>query len=212
MTAIKNIIFDFGGVILNINYYLAVAAFKELGLEDFDQWYSQKNQSNLFDEFEIGQISPQAFREEIKKHFTKPITDEQINKAWNALLLDLPAERIQLIQAIGKKYRCFLLSNTNEIHIESFSAEIERVYGMNTFNNLFEKIYYSSRINMRKPDKEIFEYVLKENGLAPEETIFIDDSIQHIDGAIKTGIRTLFLSTDKTILDLFDKELNLIIP
>lgn len=210
MATIKNIIFDLGGVILNIDYQLPVKAFKELGLENFEQWYSQKSQNDLFDRLETGRISPGEFRNEVKKYLSTHATDQQIDAAWNAILLDLPIERIKLLQAIRKNYRSFLLSNTNEIHITAFSVIIEKAHGMSTFNNLFEKIYYSSRINMRKPHKEAFELVLKENGLLPEETVFIDDSIQHIEGARKAGIYAIYLDKDKTILDLFDSHQRLI--
>ncbi len=211
MNQIKNIIFDLGGVILNIDYFIVVDAFKQLGISNFDEWYSQKSQNDLFDRLETGKVSPQVFRDEIKKRIGKNVSDAEIDTAWNAILLDLPAERVKLIQNLKGKYRCFLLSNTNDIHIESFSASIEKVYGsIDIFNNLFEKIYYSSKIGLRKPHVEVFEFVLKENELLPQETLFIDDSVQHIEGAKKAGINTVFLSPGKTILELFDKDYALI--
>ena len=211
MKSIKNIIFDLGGVILNIDYLIVVKSFRELGIDDFDQWYSQKNQGDIFDKLETGKITPEEFHVEVMKHSTKQLNAAEINTAWNSMLLDLPAERIKLLQEVQKQYRCFLLSNTNEIHIEAYSASIAKKFGsIDIFNQLFEKVYYSSRVGMRKPNREIFEFVLNENNLIPAETLFIDDSPQHIEGAKLTGIHTIYLTKGKSILDLFDTDHSLI--
>lgn len=201
-TPVKNIIFDFGGVILNIDYTLTEKAFAELGLTDFDKIYSQATQKDLFDRLETGRISPAAFREEIRKYIGKA-TDEQIDKAWNAMLLDLPEERITLLDKLKNTHRIFLLSNTNEIHYKAFTAYMQEKFKRDIFSEVFEKAYVSHKINMRKPDAEIFEFVVRENGLNKTETLFIDDSIQHIEGAKKVGLNALFLEKGKTILDLF---------
>ncbi|MBI4930958.1 MAG: HAD family phosphatase [Bacteroidetes bacterium] len=202
-TTIKNIIFDFGGVILNIDYKLTEDAFAKLGVKDFDRIYSQTTQKELFDVFEKGLITPADFRKEIRKFIYNDVSDSQIDKAWNSMLLDLPAERVQLLDKLKTKYRTFLLSNTNQIHCDTFSGYMQKQLGRDIFSGAFEKTYFSHKINMRKPDVEIFEFVLKENNLRKEETLFIDDSIQHIEGAKKMGLNTVFLEKGKTILDLF---------
>ncbi len=202
-TTFKNIIFDFGGVILNIDYRLTEQAFAKLGLRDFEKIHSQKAQEEIFNAFETGMLSPGQFREEIRKYIGSA-TDNQIDAAWNSMLLDLPAERIVLLDKLKKSNRIFLLSNTNQIHFRSFSAYMENKFKRNIFSDVFEKAYVSHEVHMRKPGAEIFELVVRENKLIKEETLFIDDSIQNIEGAKKIGLNTVFLEQGKTILDVFD--------
>ena len=200
---IKNIIFDYGAVILNIDYQLAEKAFAKLGLTDFDRLYSHATQKELFDEFEKGLITPADFRNGVRKFIKRDVSDLQIDAAWNAMLLDLPEERIQLLDELKTKYRLFLLSNTNEIHYNSFTSYMRDKFKREIFSDVFEKAYVSFKVKMRKPDPEIFLHVLQEQNLRKEETLFIDDSLQHIETANKLGINTIFLEKGKTILDLF---------
>lgn len=189
---IKNIIFDLGGVILNIDYLLTVDAFKKLGIEDFDAIYSQKKQQHFFDEFETGRISAETFRNELRRYIPFPVGEGVIDQAWNAMLLDLPVEKVMLLSDLQKAdYRLFLLSNTNEIHIEAYSKIVYATFGFSNFSHLFEKEYYSYELGMRKPDGDIFDFIIKENKLIPSETLFIDDSIQHVEGAIEAGIQAV---------------------
>lgn len=198
-SSIKNIIFDLGGVIINIDYAKgtnALAAYAKPGTQvDF----SQKAQSELFDLYERGDISSAEFRDGLRQEYQIEATDAQIDEAWNSLLLDIPAERIELLRALGKKYRLFLLSNTNAIHMTGFNKIVEDSFGIPSLDELFEKPYYSHLVRMRKPGTEVFERILAENNLKKEETLFIDDSIQHIEGAKKVGIQTLHLTPDLTI-------------
>jgi FMN phosphatase YigB (HAD superfamily) len=199
----KNIIFDLGGVILNIDYRLTSQAFKNLGLHDFDEKYSQAKQNHLFDRLETGAVTPKQFRQELKTYFNQQVSDADLDNAWNVMLLDLPAQRIDLLKELSTKYRLFLLSNTNIIHYHAYSAYLKQTFGKLIFDEIFEKQYLSFEIGMRKPDKEIFELVLNENNLLPSETLFIDDSIQHVEGATKTGIYTYHLQSAETILNVF---------
>jgi glucose-1-phosphatase len=200
----KNIIFDFGGVILNIDYDLTPKAFTQLGINNFNELYSKATQTDLFDKLEKGLISPAAFRNEVKARIGKAVSDEQIDGAWNAMLLDLPAKRVDLLTRLGKQYNIFLLSNTNEIHYRAFFAAIQTKFNRNIFADCFRKAYFSHQVNMRKPDAEIFNLVLSENNLNPSETLFIDDSPQHIEGAKRCGLNTYWLDVKKeAITDLF---------
>ena len=199
----QNIIFDLGGVILNIDYNLTVDAFKKLGLSDFSKLYSQENQSNLFDSYEIGKISSEKFIEELQHAVGKNISKQSIMEAWNSMLLDLPKERIELLTSLKTKYKTYLLSNTNEIHKIAYCNYLKNTYQFNDFQAFFQKQYLSFEIGMRKPNKEIFEFVINENKLKKEETLFIDDSIQHVLGARETGIDAFHLTGGLTIIDLF---------
>lgn len=201
----KNIIFDLGGVLLNIDYLLAVKAFSNLGLSGFDTLFSTAHQQQLFDLYEKGQITSDNFRNELKTFSKNNIDDITIDQAWNSMLLDLPQKRLDLLMHYKQTHRTFLLSNTNEIHINSFNAYLKKDFNIPDLSGHFEKVYLSYQLGLRKPDAEIFELVLSENKLYPKETLFIDDSIQHIEGAKKLGIQTYWLDLKKeSILDLFE--------
>jgi HAD superfamily hydrolase (TIGR01509 family) len=200
---IKNIIFDLGGVLLNLDYGLTNQALKEIGLSEIDRIYTQKLQPELFDDYETGRISSEKFRAELSKLIGRKIDNDQLDKAWNAMLLDFPEERIRLLEKLKKRYRLFLLSNTNDIHITAYSSYLKRIFGFPDLSHIFEKEYYSYRVGKRKPDKEIFELVLSENDLNPSETFFIDDSIQHVQGAQRVGIHAYHLQKPETILEVF---------
>lgn len=193
MGVVKNIIFDLGGVLLDIDYSLTIEAFKSLGIEDFEQLYSQANQTSLFDDFETGKISPSEFCEGIIALSRLDLSEKEIEDAWNAMLLSMPNERVKFLNEIGKNYRTFLLSNTNEIHIDAFLKIIKNENGLSGLDQLFEQVYYSSTLGMRKPHPETFSNVCELNNLIPEETLFIDDSIQHVEGAQIAGLRAIHL-------------------
>ncbi len=197
------IIFDLGGVVLNLDYQATIDAFKNLGKENFDKLYTQANQDKIFDQYETGSISSDEFRDYFRRILEKPLTNEEIDNAWNKLLLDLPKERIDLLNTLKEKYRIFLFSNTNEIHLDSFQKTIKDTFGdPNLLEKVFHKTYYSHLVGIRKPNIEAFQHVIDEQGLTAERTLFIDDSIQHIEGANKLGVQTIHL-TDKEITDLF---------
>ncbi|CAG5087011.1 HAD family hydrolase [Parvicella tangerina] len=198
----ENIIFDLGGVLLNIDYELTAKAFKKLGLSSFDDLYSQKRQTGLFDQFEKGKITKKTFLSELTEVIPEA-SEEDVIAAWNAMLLDLPQHRIELLMELGKAFRIFLLSNTNEIHEAAFLKIIDQNYPENVLYNSFERVYLSHRIGFRKPDRECFQLVLDENGLAAEKTIFIDDSIQHIEGAQSAGITAVHLERHVDVSQLF---------
>ncbi|RPH31170.1 MAG: HAD family phosphatase [Bacteroidales bacterium] len=191
---IKNIIFDLGGVILNIDYHLTIDAFKKLGFENFDEIFTQAKQMGIFDQLDKGLVTPDKFRDGVRELSGKPFTNQQIDEAWNAMLLNFPVHRLELIEKIHTQYRTFLLSNTNQIHYEVYNNDLYNVYGVRDLSHFFEKVYYSHQIHMRKPDREAFQIILDENNLNAEETLFIDDTEQHIVGAKVLGINTYHLN------------------
>lgn len=201
--SIKNIIFDLGNVILNIDPLLSVKEMEKLGFKDFQKSYSLLSQSNLFDLLEKGEISSGNFYKEINIQLEGKKEDELIENAWNALLLDFPMDRIKLIQNLAKKYRLFLLSNTNEIHYRKYCNDFKKKFGFE-FNSLFEKAYYSFELGMRKPDPEIFEKVLEDNNLSPFETLFVDDLDKNVDVAGRMGINVIWIDVLKKD-DIVDK-------
>ena len=199
---IKNIIFDLGGVIINISYQRALNAFKKLGFNDFDIIYSQIKQTHLFDLLETGKIPPQAFCNELRK-FKNNLSDEDIKQAWSSMIVDMPPENIPLLKAVRKNYNTYLLSNTNAIHIDYFNEYLTESFGNNPLSEMFDKLYYSHEINQRKPDAASYQTVLTDSALIPGETLFIDDLYVNIIGAQKLGIHAYHLENEK-ISDLFD--------
>ncbi len=193
---IKNIIFDLGVVIININTDLTVKAMKSIGFNNFQESYTLFRQTDLFNKLEKGLIIDEDFRNELRKHTINEVKDVDFDKAWNAMLLDFPKERIDLIKKLGKKYNVYLLSNTNAIHYNQYIKDFKNKYGFE-FNSLFIKTYYSFQLGMRKPDVDIFEFAVSDSNLNPEETLFIDDLKVNIESAKKTGLQTLWLDISK---------------
>jgi putative hydrolase of the HAD superfamily len=202
---IKNIIFDFGGVICNIDVNLTKQSITALGLKKFDTGNSITSSTGLFEALETGAIPPERFREEIRPYFEHPVTDEQLDAAWNALLLDIPEPRIRMLEALRKNYRIFLLSNSNQIHYDHYVTTFRNQFGYADFDTLFEKAWFSFRIGMKKPSPDIFRHVLNHSRLEPAETLFIDDTLVHVQGAESLGIRGFHLEIERgmQITDLF---------
>ncbi len=196
MNKVKNIIFDLGVVIININPDLTANAMKILGFNEFEKSYSLFKQTNIFDRLEKGLIDSDYLRNELGKHSENKISNSDFDKAWNAMLLDFPENRINLLKELGKNYNIYLLSNTNAIHYKKYSQDFIDKYGFE-FNDLFVKAYYSFQLEMRKPDVEIFNFALKDSNLIPEETLFIDDLRMNIDSAKSTGLQTMLLDIEK---------------
>mgnify|MGYP003653153346 CR=1 FL=1 len=200
---LKSIIFDLGGVILNIDYQKTISAFQKMGISNFENLYTQAQQNHIFDKFEMGLITAQEFRNYIKLESGINITDNQIDMAWNAMLLDLPSKRIDLLNELSQKYKIFLFSNTNQIHLNAFRKSIGKVHNNPLLlEDIFIRTYYSHELKMRKPNSNGFEHILKTQNLQPTTTLFIDDSEQHIKGAQKLGLQTYWLKA-KDITELF---------
>jgi HAD superfamily hydrolase (TIGR01509 family) len=201
MKKCKTIIFDLGAVILNINYQNTIDEFTKLGVNNAATLYSKKVQTNLFNQIETGMISSNEFLKALQKE-TKNANINQVEKAWNAMLLDLPEERVHLIKKLKNNHTIYLLSNTNAIHIDAFKKQLGNKKWL-AFCKLFDKMYLSHELGLRKPDVKIFEYILKEQKLKAEEVFFIDDSPQHIASAKKIGIHCHHLLDDEDIITLF---------
>jgi epoxide hydrolase-like predicted phosphatase len=192
---IRNLIFDLGGVILNLSvpYTLnQLASLTGLSLEKIMESYSSREE---FLQYEKGLITEPAFRSALRKIYSFEGTDDAIDKCWNAMLLDIPPSRIAQLRTLKTRYRTFLLSNTNAIHVKCFSERLSKDHGLASLDDLFEKVYYSHLLNMRKPDPEIYRHVLKENNLNPSETLFLDDSAKNIEGAKSVGIETMLVTS-----------------
>lgn len=200
---IKNIIFDYGGVILNIDPRHTLNALVKLGVEDFDELSKKIIENDLYFKLEKGEISPAEFRDGLRELLNFDIADHKLDEAWNDLILDMPAERIALLEKIKNNYRIFMLSNTNEIHYDKYRSDLERDFGYALFSEIFEKVYLSHKIGFRKPDPAIYKFVIDDCDINPKETLFIDDNEENIEAARIVGLLGYHLEDDTDILDLF---------
>ncbi len=201
--SVTNIIFDWGGVLINIEYHATINAFRKLGLDDFKAFYSQKTQNEFFIQFEIGKISPAELRNYIRDALNKDLTDKQINDAWCAMLLDAPKSRIETLLRLKSSYNIMLLSNTNQIHEDLILPRLNKDLGID-FLSLFNRVYLSHHLGMRKPNADIYEYVINNSGFKAEETLFIDDTEMNIDAADALGIKSCYLQPNSDIVELFE--------
>lgn len=186
---IDTVLLDLGGVLIDVDYQRTAAAFNELGFAGFETIYSKAQQDHLFDGFETGELSPDAFRDRIIALQGGAITPAQVDACWNAMLGRVPPERITLVRRLKERYRVLLLSNTNAIHVPAFERIIAEHNGIADFRALFDGAYYSCGIGSRKPDAAAFHHVLARHGAAADHTLFIDDSIQHVEGARRAGLQ-----------------------
>jgi putative hydrolase of the HAD superfamily len=187
---IKNIILDYGNVIFDIEHQRTIQAFIDLGIQHDKGFFGQLAQDPLFDQFEKGKINDDAFIRGIQNFSDVPLTEEQIRHAWNALLIGIRPGYLEHLLALKTQYRTFLLSNNNSIHYAWIMDYLAAQYGVASMESFFEKDYYSHLMGMRKPDADIFEFVLNKHELNPAETLFIDDSPQHIATAKSLGLQT----------------------
>lgn len=187
MIKITTLIFDLGGVILNLDQNRTLEAFKKLGANE----EMLSAHQHLFTDVETGKITATQFLEAIKSLLDNKANEQEIEKAWNAMLLDIPMQRLQALAALKETYRICLFSNTNPLHIHHFHNYLQVAHPNSNWFGLFNRIYYSFEMGQRKPHQEAFEYLLKDAGYTASECLFIDDSAANIEGASLAGIHTL---------------------
>jgi glucose-1-phosphatase len=201
MQQIKNIIFDLGGVILNIDIKLTEQALVDLGIDNLSQQGTMSHLPSFFREYEAGKMDDVLFIQSVKGLSAKTLTDEEVINAWNALLLDFPQERLDLLRSLKERYRLFLLSNTNSIHQRKFQQDLHTQTGV-YLEDFFEKTYYSHTAGLCKPDTAIFKLVITENNLNPAETLFVDDTESNVTGAKEAGLQVAHIIPGRSIMDI----------
>jgi putative hydrolase of the HAD superfamily len=202
MKNIRTIIFDLGGIFLNLNYQLTAQSFRRLGVNNFDELFTQHHANPLFEQLETGRISNESFFQAIREMTALPLTDEQITLAWNAMLLDLPRERIHWLQNVAQQYEVYLFSNTNAIHYDCFLSICRRDLGELDFNALFRFAGYSHQLGFRKPAAASFRQLIGDWHLDAAHTLFVDDTPGNIHGALEAGLHTIFLPPPNHVLEL----------
>ena len=198
---VKNIIFDLGGVLLNLDTGKTRDAFIKLGIANIDELFRIGHAESFFKAYETGDLTDDQFLESAVQLTHPGTTLEQVKHAWNDMLLDFPAERVAFLDKLKGAYQLYLFSNTNALHLEAFQHSYRAVYGY-PMDALFVKAYYSHLINLRKPDVSAFEYVIRDSGVNPAETLFIDDALVNVTGAQQAGLQAIHLEPGKTVLDL----------
>lgn len=200
---IKHIIFDLGGVIIDIDPQRSYQALQAFATDREAKVLSEH--VDLFLDYEKGIISSTEFRQGIRQLTQNTtLTDGQIDEAWNQMLLHIPEERIAVLKKLKDRFSLYVLSNTNDIHVPAFNAIVEKVCGEAGIHCFFDKVYFSHDMKMRKPEPDIYRHVLEENKLKPEETLFIDDRYENIEAAAALGIQTYHVNEAQDIIALFD--------
>ena len=196
---LKNILFDLGNVLFSIDYKKTEDAFKALGYENFSEMYSQFTADALFEKLETGKITTEEFYKKMISSHTGLIDENQITTAWNSMLLNWRLDSLSFLKTLANKYKLYLLSNTNDIHLAAVNNLLKQVTGKESIDDLFTKAYYSQKINLRKPNADIFEFIVKDAGIDPQETLFIDDLENNISAAASLGFKTHLLLDSETI-------------
>ena len=206
---IKNIIFDFGGVIHDIRYENIAEEFVKHGVANLGDFYSKDFQTKEMDMFEKGMITSDEFRDYIRRTTNMMLTDNEIDEIINAILIDVPCERVDLLLRLRRRYRLFLFSNTNQINYDCFTDRLLKKYGFDIFECCFAAPYFSHFMHCRKPSPDGFRRIIDEQYLVPSETVFIDDIERNLEGAKSVGIVGIHLKDGTSLTDLFDDDENL---
>lgn len=206
LKGIKNIIFDLGGVLLNIDPKKTIDAFGKMGMEQLVKDSGLSYTHKIFFQMEQGKLSPDEFRKGIQEMLPSPVSFEEIDSAWTAMLLDIPEVRVLLVKNLRKDFRIFLFSNTNAIHVKKYHSDFRNLHGFEV-SSLFEKDFYSNEIGHRKPTPESFQEIIRLSGIKPEESIFIDDSQLNVEASIASGLKGFWLEPGQKVEEIFQEYL-----
>lgn len=204
MNGITTLLFDFGGVLVNLDKQACLKAFSSLGIPDLEKYISNYAQSGLFLKLEKGEVSTDEFRAELRKMSDRKLTDKEIDTAWNSFLINIPEYKLDFLLELRKKYRVLMLSNTNAIHFEQRAKEEFGKQGKK-LEDYFDKCYLSYELGMAKPDKNIFEHVLENETAKAHEILFLDDGEQNIATAKEFGFASYLVSEQEDFRPLFSK-------
>lgn len=204
--SIKNLIFDLGGVILDLSVDTTLRSFADISGIEKNKVQQLFISSPGFESYEKGEITDEEFRRFVKGLYKIDVSDEALDACWNAMLLGFPLKKLQLLETLKTKYNVYLLSNTNNIHLHYINTILLPRTCNKLLDDFFHRAYYSYRMGKRKPDAEIFEQVLQEGNFKPEETLFLDDNQSNVEGAKKLGIKTVHVITPDLIFDYFHEQ------
>ena len=204
MKKIDALLFDLGGVLIDVDYHKTIDAFAQLGVQNPSDLYNQFGQNQLFDQYEKGEVSGKFFLEQLKPLTKFDTIESDIVTAWNAMIGDFPTEKLDFIAELSQHNPCFLLSNTNEIHLKKAIENLQKT-GFKNLDDLFIKCYYSHMIGKRKPEVKTFKWIIDQMGMEASKVLFIDDSPQHIEGAKKAGLQVIYYKEDSDLFSIRDR-------
>lgn len=199
---IKNIIFDLGEVITDVHFKSTFQAFDKLAGKDTQSLYNFHKQNKVFDDLETGKISPAHFRDLLRELFSINHSDTEIDAAWNAMIGETPLKKLEFVSALRPQYKTYILSNTNQIHIDCVNQSLQNSYQINSLHSFFDAVYFSHEIGFKKPDAEAYLYILDKHNLKASETVFIDDKEENTKAADKLGIKTFCLTNKDDLYEL----------
>ena len=202
LKGVKNIIFDLGEVIVDLDFPATEKQFSELMKLNPTKRFTSSQQSKVFDKLEVGGISPSSFRDTLREMSQLDLSDEALDAAWNAMLIEIPAKKIQLVQNLRSTYQTFVLSNTNSIHIDFVNKNLLPAHQIKTLDEIFDYVYYSHEIGERKPNAASYQFILDKHEIIPSESLFIDDKPENIVAAEKLGIKTWHLTNREDLYEL----------
>jgi HAD superfamily hydrolase (TIGR01509 family) len=196
-----NILFDLGGVILDINIQATLKLFYEMGFPSEMLQFPNSMNTDIYFKYQTGKLDTGQFRDEIRKASGVDMTNQALDDAWNAMIVRFPKERVELLKVLSKRYNLYMLSNTSALHVRVFEKMFLDLAG-ESMHKIFKKIYYSHEIGWHKPDKEAWEYVIKDSGIKPEETLFLDDDIHNIKASQELGFQAIHIHERTNLMNL----------
>jgi HAD superfamily hydrolase (TIGR01509 family) len=202
LKGIRNIIFDLGGVLLNIDPKKTIEAFGKLGMEQLVGDKGLSYDHEIFYLMEQGKITSDEFRNGVRELLPNQVSYKEIDSAWTAMLLDFPTVRVKLVKNLHKDFKIYLFSNTNAIHVAKYQSIFRNQHGFEV-STLFEKDFYSNEIGYRKPSAESYQEIIRLSGIDPEESLFIDDSLQNVESAMVSGLKGFWLEPSQTVENVF---------
>jgi len=197
----KNILFDLGGVILDLNIQATLKLFYEMGFPSELMQFPHSMKTDIFFKYQTGKLDTEQFRDEIRKASGVDMTNQALDDAWNAMLVRIPKERVELLKVLSRRYNLYMLSNTSALHVLVFEKMFLDLAG-ESMHQVFKKIYYSHEIGWHKPDYEAWEYVIKDAGIKPEETLFLDDDIHNIKASQELGFQAIHIHERMNLMNL----------
>jgi putative hydrolase of the HAD superfamily len=205
MSVLKNIhaiVFDIGNVLIDIDYEVMVSEFAKIANTDFRRIVTYSHQDRFFDQYEKGQISSSEFRDALRRYLKPRVTNEEIDTAWNSILIHYPPAKFELLKKLRKQYMVFALSNINALHAAAIDVHVQNQFGAEDMRSYFDHAYYSHEMGHRKPEKEIYQMVLDQQALDPAHTLFIDDKLENTNAAAALGIQVHHLTDRDALVSL----------
>lgn len=208
MTKIKNIVFDLGGVLIELDHTQAVRRFKEIGVEDAEELLDPYEQKGIFLEVENGAITVEEYCQKLREHTGKELSYEEIKYAWLGFIVDVPQYKLDYLLKLRKQYNVYLLSNTNPIIQDGWARTKAFSSAGCPIGDYFDKMYTSYEVGVTKPDRKIFDFMIKDSGLVPSETLFVDDAKSNVEVGRSLGFQTYQPENGEDWREAVDKILN----